>query len=756
MKMLQGLSLKAKFVLMLLIPLAGLIWFGGQGVWSKHVLSTTMDTMNAMAGVAVRISALVHETQKERGMTAGFLGSKGAKFRSELPQQRQLTDSKKADLKAFLSEVDLPSFGSDFNGKFSSAIGLLDGLGSIREQVTRQSIPAGKAIGYYTKMNGSFLNSIGEMSKVAVDKLAPLTSAYVNFLLGKERAGIERAVLSNTFARNAFGPGMFHKFTVLVSEQDTYFRVFSSFAPPSQVQFFKDKINAPVVAEVQKMRDVAFAKGLASQKTNHLAHVYQQIGYGGAIHNFKNFVLRQAPKFEDRFMKNYQAITASLDAFRTMPSATVDEKKLLDSVQDTVDQYKAGLEKVTAMAKNGASIGDMDKAVKVNDSPALQALRDLSALTSAGNFGIDPTVWFKTITQKINLLKEVENHLSKDLSETTVALQSAANTAFWGYMIFTLAGVLLASIFGIVVASEVLGQVGGEPSEVTAIARRVAQGDLSVQFDQSQKSVGIYGAVKDMVENLSGTVGTVMRVSEKLVAGSEDVTTSSQIVSDGASQQAASIEETSAAVEEMTANIQQNTENSRITEKMAQEAAGNAKKGGESVTKAVAAMREIAEKISVIEEIARQTNLLALNAAIEAARAGEQGKGFAVVAAEVRKLAERSQGAAAEINEISSSSVLIAEEAGSLLNALVPTIQKTADLVQEITASSEEQSHGADQINQAIQQLDQVIQQNAHTSSQMAGTAKDLSIEAGSLTEAISFFKMAAQPRSGRTTALLE
>jgi methyl-accepting chemotaxis protein len=202
-------------------------------------------------------------------------------------------------------------------------------------------------------------------------------------------------------------------------------------------------------------------------------------------------------------------------------------------------------------------------------------------------------------------------------------------------------------------------------------------------------------------------------------------------------------------MEEMSSNIKQNADNAQQTEKIALKAANDAKEGGQAVSETVAAMKDIAMKISIIEEIARQTNLLALNAAIEAARAGEHGKGFAVVATEVRKLAERSQTAAAEISTLSASSVEVAEKAGEMLTKIVPDIQKTADLVSEINAASNEQNAGANQINKAIQQLDQVIQQNATATEEMASTAEELSSQAEQLQNTMSFFKVDGATKTG-------
>jgi methyl-accepting chemotaxis protein len=228
-------------------------------------------------------------------------------------------------------------------------------------------------------------------------------------------------------------------------------------------------------------------------------------------------------------------------------------------------------------------------------------------------------------------------------------------------------------------------------------------------------------------------------------------------MSQGANEQATAAEEVSSSVEEMSANIRQNAENAQQTERIADKSAQDAEAGGEAVAKTVVAMRDIAGRVEIIQEIARQTNLLALNAAIEAARAGEHGKGFAVVASEVRKLAENSQKAAAEITRMSGTSVEIAEGAGEMLTRMVPDIQKTAELVQEISAASAEQDRGAQQISSSITQLDQVIQQNASASEEMASTAEELLGQAEQLQDAMSYFKVGEatwrKKRQSATTA---
>ncbi len=248
--------------------------------------------------------------------------------------------------------------------------------------------------------------------------------------------------------------------------------------------------------------------------------------------------------------------------------------------------------------------------------------------------------------------------------------------------------------------------------------------------------------LNNCVKNLTNVALEIKTASDNVANGSNELSGGAEQLSSGANDQASAAEEVSSSMEEMSSNIQQNSDNAAQTERIAKKAAEDAKAGGQAVSETVAAMNEIASKIAIIEEIARQTNLLALNAAIEAARAGEHGKGFAVVASEVRKLAERSQLAAGEIRNLSASSVKIAGRAGEMLTQIVPDIQKTAELIQEISVACREQNTGADQINKALQQLDSIIQQNAGASEELASTAEEMSSQAEQMRSVIAFFKI--------------
>jgi methyl-accepting chemotaxis protein len=278
--------------------------------------------------------------------------------------------------------------------------------------------------------------------------------------------------------------------------------------------------------------------------------------------------------------------------------------------------------------------------------------------------------------------------------------------------------------------------------KVTKVAKEIADGNLVVEVRERSPEDELMRAIGEMIKKLIEVMEEVVGTVDNVASGSMEMSSSSEQMSQGATEQAASAEEVSSSVEQMSANIQQNADNASQTQKIAVKAAQDASESGKAVSESVVAMKDIASKISIIEEIARQTNLLALNAAIEAARAGEHGKGFAVVAAEVRKLAERSQVAAGEITKLAASSVGVAEKAGDMLTKILPDIQKTAELVQEISAASNEQSKGVDQINRAIQQLDKVIQQNASAAEQMSSTSNTLNSQAEELQGTVSFFRI--------------
>lgn len=393
--------------------------------------------------------------------------------------------------------------------------------------------------------------------------------------------------------------------------------------------------------------------------------------------------------------------------------------------RDTLTMVMTAFDEV--MVAQASVMGSLSSFESYNDPLTMFETEDLMESTIA------PTT--ERLAKSLNRLIGIKSTEGATIQVTKIIEQSKTTIIISSIFVFVLA-VIIIIIMSRNIASRINWAIG--------TIKAMANGDLTQKIEVSNNDeIGsMINQFLIMTDRLKDAIGVIFATSDSIGVSSSKIKDTSKQTSLGATEQAASAEEVAASMEEMSANIQQNTENAQQTEKIAIQASDDIQEGNSAVAQTVDSMKTIASKISIIEEIARQTNLLALNAAVEAARAGEHGKGFAVVAAEVRKLAERSQEAANEINDLTTSSLKISEKAGNLLEAIVPNIDKTARLVQEITAASKEQNSGAEQVNNALQELNNVVQRNASASEEIAHNADDLSNKGNQLKDAISFFKI--------------
>jgi methyl-accepting chemotaxis protein len=352
----------------------------------------------------------------------------------------------------------------------------------------------------------------------------------------------------------------------------------------------------------------------------------------------------------------------------------------------------------------------------------------------------------QTIAQykdSIHRLEDAATDLTNRHAEVLVPLvEQIAKTTTSSLVIFSVVAIILSVVITLIISRGITKPI----QYVLEVVENISAGDLTktINVDRGDEVGRLLGAMAKMTGKLNEMIGEVRMGAGSVSTAATQVASSASVVSQGTSEQAAAVEQVTSSMEEMSASITQNAENSRKMENMARKGAQDAGQSGQAVQESVSAMKSIAEKIAVIEEIAYQTNMLALNAAIEAARAGEHGRGFAVVAGEVRNLAERCRTAAQEIGGLAATNVQVAERSGGLLTELVPAIQKTADLVQEVAATSREQAAGVSQINGAISQVGLVTQRNAAGAEQLSSTAEELASQAEALQDMISFFRVSS------------
>ncbi len=474
-------------------------------------------------------------------------------------------------------------------------------------------------------------------------------------------------------------------------------------------------------------------------------------------------------------------LSTAIDSTRTSIEYTKNLQLLLkdlfltinDVQSDYIDnkldfsKYESKLKKTRSDAT--LSVGQLQKSVT---DPAIQKKID-DGITLLGQLRQQSDNWTAGILQNQNVelitdmynqviqtgtqlnavLSQLDEAFLSSLDRNVKTVDNSIHSISLNLIIFGVVIVVISIIIGLIISTSIVTPING----LVRISNSISEGDLVLdEITEEEKDkiitrndeIGDLGkSMQTIISSLSKVISTIREAGGQVAAGSSQISATSQAVSTGASEQAASTEEISATIEQMASNIKQNADNAAATSGIAEKTVQSSTKGGEAVSQTVTAMKDIAAKISIVEDIAGNTNLLALNAAIEAARAGEAGKGFAVVASEVRKLAERSQIAAAEISELSKSSVGIAEESGSLIASVIPDIQRTAELVEEISSASREQDIGAQQINKAILQMDTVTQQNASAAEELASMAKELASQAQLLQESISFFKISEKEK---------
>ena len=712
--MISKLSIKQKLIAIMLIPLIIVILLAAKLAYDSYRSLENLKSLDKVVILSTKIGALVHETQKERGMTAGFIGSKGVKFKDDLPKQREEVNKQITFLNEFLSDFDKSKYNDDFIKNLNSGLEKLKDLQGVRNSVNSLNIAAPIAIAYYTDTNTLLLNTLGTIVKFSNSpNVTKELGSYMNFLLAKERTGIERAVGTNTFAQNKFTEGLKARFYTLIAEQTAYLDIFSKIASKDIVDFYLKTVVGKDIEEVEKMRKIALFSNIEEnfgvepnywfERITNKINLLKQVEDHISIHLLNEINL-------EKDEATFHLILFSLLSIFGIGITMILARTIAFTILIDVASVRAGIEEFFAFINfekddikligvdSTDELGMMSKIINkniANTKANIQRDRELIADTirvanSINKGHLDQKIMVNSNNPALNELKDIINEMLNTLN---------------------------SNISNILTVLTSYSKLDFRP--------RLKDNDLEGIIQELEKDINI---LRDVITQ---TLLDNKKVGFTLKENANILSFNMQSISTAANSQAASLEE-------ITSNITNNTQTTTKMASYGEKVKESIKIGQDLANKTVSSMEDINkqalainEAIGVIDQIAFQTNILSLNAAVEAATAGEAGKGFAVVAGEVRNLASRSAEAANEIKRIVQLATSKTKEGSEVANSMIEgytslneNISITLDLIQNVTTASKEQSIGMVQINDAVNNLDQITQKNAQSASEANEIAK--------------------------------
>jgi len=710
------MKIRTKLILLLAIPLIGFIAVSFKAIQTEYKQVQTLEKLNQGIELSINLSSLVHETQKERGFTAGFIGSEGLKFNDNLSSQRKMTNKKIDELKLFLKKNPFNSIDSEINNGLVELLESMSHLSSIRNQVSNQQIQLGDALKYYTSLNTKMLTSVSNIIKISESSdISGKLISYINFLLSKERAGIERAVGTNTIAKNKFSLPLKIKFIKLVSAQDSFMFNFILNTTPTVISFYEQTLSGNSIEEVNRIRKILFSQNndfgvdseyffkMMTQKINKLKKIDDYLA--------KDIKSSIEKKLNDIKSKMFYFLVLN---FIALLITIVIASLILRDIFKKLQNLNKGIENLL-ITKNTSSRIEIDSSDEIatisnNFNEYLQSIEDA---INEDNIFID------------NANKTIEN--VKKGCYTDIISGSTSNKSL---------EVFKNSV------NDMISSTREHFENLTKLLDEYSRHNYRNKLNlQGIEKDGVFGLLSKDINKLRDAI-TGMLVENKangltLERSSNVLRDNVNILNQNSTQSAAALEETAASLEEITTNISNNTNNivkmagiANILNKSSLDGQSLANETTNAMNEIDDKVRAISDAITVIDKIAFQTNILSLNAAVEAATAGESGKGFAVVAQEVRNLASRSADAANEIKMLVENATEKTNKGKNIADKMIDgygnlneNISNTLELINDVESASKEQLQGIEQINSAVNSLDSQTQTNARIASETNGIA---------------------------------